>query len=118
MAAKSRTQDFPMSAGGDLNSRIRAAEEALRRASNGLLTNLNALFYSKHGRSFVESLVRDPVLTYVDALKASSQGTVEAAIKIALRAMGLDPVSVERAVEALRRGDAVLANRLILSSLH
>ncbi len=101
-----------------LNDRLAVAEEALRRTSVGLTTSLNAIFYSRHGRSFVESLVTDPLNTYMEALTAASNGLVESAIKVALRAMGLDQSTIERFIEALRGGDGAAAASLLRSLLH
>ena len=103
---------------GIINDRIAAAEEALKRVSVGLITSLNAKFYSQYGRSFLESLVLDPVNTYAEALRAASHGLVESAIKVALRAMGLDPVSVEKFVNFVKAGDGARASALLSSLLH
>ena len=102
---------------GGINNRITAAEEALKRVSVGLITSLNAVFYSRYGRSFLESLVLDPVNTYAEALRAASNGLVESAIKVALRAMGLDPVSVERFVNFVKAGEGDKASALLSSLL-
>ena len=103
---------------GGINDRIAAAEEALKRVSVGLITSLNAAFYSRYGRSFLESLVLDPVNTYAEALRTASHGLVESAIKVALRAMGFDPVSVERFVNFVKAGEGEKASALLSSLLH
>ena len=98
-----------------LTKALAAAEAALKSTAIGLLSNLNARFYSRFGRPFLEVLVSDPVAAYREALSVAPQGHVEAAIKIALRAMGLQPQEVVQSVDALRRGDGSLLLRAVQS---
>ncbi|MGC9072159.1 MAG: hypothetical protein ACP5HK_05645 [Acidilobus sp.] len=93
--------------------RLSAAETALRSLGLGLVTSLNANFYAKYSTSFLECLIRDPVTTYNEAVKVAPPGLVEAAIKIALRALGFEPHHVNAFIEALRRGNREAAMNLM-----
>ncbi len=88
-----------------LDASIAAAETALKSTAIGLLSSLNARSYARFGRPFLEVLVTDPVAAYREAIAVAPQGHVEAAIKIALRAVGLEPKEVVESLDALRRGD-------------
>ncbi|ESQ21096.1 MAG: hypothetical protein CISAcid_11290 [uncultured Acidilobus sp. CIS] len=85
---------------------IKAAESALRAVAIGLLSSLNARFYARFGRPFVEQILVDPVAAYREALGVAPAGLVEATFKIVLRAFGLNPLEVEGAMEAVRAGDS------------
>ena len=85
---------------------IKAAETALRTVALGLLSSLNARFYARFGRPFVEQILVDPVTAYREALGVAPAGLVEATFKIVLRAFGLSPLEVNEAMEAVRAGDS------------
>ncbi len=96
---------MPPSPPRGLDEALRAAEAALRSTVIGLLSSLNARSYATFGKSFLETLVTDPVGAYREALNVAPQGHVEAAIKIVLRALGAEPQEVVEVIDALRRGD-------------
>ncbi|MGC9209958.1 MAG: hypothetical protein ACP5FT_01635 [Acidilobus sp.] len=98
-----------------LKVRLSAAESALKATGLGLITNLNANFYVRFNMSFLEALIQDPVTAYQEATRVASPGLVEAAIKIAMRALGLNPQQISSFIDAVKRGDRLMAVNILLS---
>jgi len=92
-----------------LRSKEQAAKlmnDVLKRFALGTLVNLDSYFYSSGGRSFVESLLEDPVGTYAKTLNVLPESMAKSVIRIALRSLGsFSVMELESALSSLKAGD-------------